>query len=199
MRIELKNGRVIAVRKFHANYLIPSHITKFSLYQVDYMAELADISVGDAWAPSYESRGGGWSVIMARSQKGLELLEQLEKENQVHLQPIDEAELMAMHSHGLDFKKRGAFIRIAKRRAQGLPVPEYGYEPINIPASRQRFEAVLGVMFAIFQSRLVIWLLEQLPISFIGWWFIRARNFWKKSTKSTKKGDLADLKFRVIS
>ncbi len=197
MRIELKNGKVISVRKFHANYLIPSHITKFSLYQVDYMAELADISVGDAWAPSYESRGGGWSVIMARSQKGLELLEQLNREGRIHLQEIGEDELMAMHSHGLDFKKRGAFIRIAKRRAKGLPVPDYGYEPTNIPESRKRFETTLGMMFAIFQSPFTIWVLEQLPISFIGWFFIRARNFWKKSTKSTKKGGLIDLKFVV--
>ena len=199
MRIELTTGKVISVRKFHANYLIPSHITKFSLYQIDYMSELADISVGDAWAPSYESRGGGWSVIMARSQKGLELLEQLAREDKVHLQEINEEELMAMHSHGLDFKKRGAFIRIAKRKAKGLPVPDYGYEPTNIPASRARFETILGIMFAIFQSRFTIWLLEQLPISFIGWFFIRARNIWKKSTKSTKKGGLNDLSFRLTS
>lgn len=197
MRIELNNGRIISVRKFHANYLIPSHITKFSLYQIDYMAELADISVGDAWAPSYESSGGGWSVIMARSQKGLELLEQLAIENEIHLQEITEEELMAMHSHGLDFKKRGAFIRIAKRQAKGLPVPNYGYGPINIPESRKRFETVLGVMFAIFQSPLTIWFLEQLPISFIGWFFIKARNFWKKSTKTTKKGGLNNLKFKI--
>lgn len=199
MRIELTNGKVISVRKFHANYLIPSHITKFSLYQIDYMSELADIAVGDAWAPSYESRGGGWSVIMARSQKGLELLEKLQTEDKVHLQEIGEEELMSMHSHGLDFKKRGAFIRIAKRKAKGLPIPDYGYEPINIPASRVQFETILGIMFAIFQAPFTIWVLEQLPISFIGWFFIRARNIWKKSTKSTKKGGLKDLHFKLTS
>ena len=198
MRIELKNGKVFSVQKFYANYLIPSHITKFSLYQVDYMAELADISVGDAWAPSYELQGGGWSVILARSQKGLELLEQLKKEDEIHLEEIGEKELVEMHSHGLDFKKRGAFIRIAKRRAKGLPVPEYGYEPINIPKSRKRFEAILSIMFMIFQSPFTVWILEKLPISFTGWFFVHARNFWKKSTKSNKKGGLNDLSFRII-
>lgn len=199
MRIELKNGKIISIKKFFANYLIPSHITKFSLYQVDYMAELADIAVGDAWAPTYESQGGGWSVILARSQKGLELLEQLNKEGKIHLQEINEKELIAMHSHGLDFKKRGAFIRIAKRKAKKLPVPEYGYEPINIPASRQRFEAILSAMFVIFQSPFTVWVLEQLPTSFTGWFFVKARNIWKQRTRSTKKNSLSDLKFRIIN
>src|SRR3989344_951 len=102
-----------------------------------------------------------------------------------------------MHSHGLDFKKRGSFIRIARRKAKGLPVPEYGYEPTNIPKSRKLFESILGVMFAIFQSSFTIWVLEQLPISFTGWFFVHARNFWKKSTKSNKKGGLYDLSFRI--
>jgi hypothetical protein len=76
-------------------------------------------------------------------------------------------------------------------------VPEYGYAPINISSSRKRFEKLLGAMFWIFQSGPFIWILEQLPISFIGWFFIRARNFWKKTTKSSKKGGLTDLKFKV--
>lgn len=199
MRVALKSGRVISVRKFHANYLIPSHITPYSLCQVDYMSELADISVGDAWAPSYEARGGGWSVIIARTQKGLELLERMQQGGAVKLQEISEQELVTMHSHGLDLKKRGAFIRIARRKAKGLPVPTYGYEPTNIPASRRRFESLLGIMFAIFQFPPTIWILEHVPIGFIGWFFIRARNIWKRSTRKTKKGGLTDLTFRITA
>ena len=198
MRIELKDGKMISIPKLYANYLIPSHITKFSLYQVDYMAELADIAVGDAWAPSYESQGGGWSVIIARSQKGLDLLNKLNKDSKINLQEISENELIAMHSHGLDFKKRGAFIRIAKRKAEGIPFPTYGYEPVNISASRKRFESLLGIMFSFFRSPATIWLLERLPVVFIGWFFIRARNIWKYQTRLTKKNSLSDLKFQVI-
>src|SRR3989338_5026849 len=197
MRIELKSGRIISIPKFHANYLIPSHITKFSLYQVDYMAELADISVGDAWSPIYEQRGEGWSVIIARNRIGVELIEKLIADKIIIASEITANELVKMHSHGLDFKKRGAFIRIAKRKAKGLPAPEYGYEPINISGARKRFEFFLDIMFFIFQSGILIWLLEQLPISFIGWLFVQIRNFWKKSTKPTKKGGLNDLAFKI--
>lgn len=198
-RIELKNGRIISVRKFHANYLIPSHITPYSFYQVDYTSELADISLGDAWAPTYESRGGGWSVIIARTPKGLDLINRMRSEDVIHTKEITEDQLINMHSHGLDFKKRGAFIRIERRRAKGLPVPEYGYKPINIPRSRRWFEYVIGLLFKLFKLPVTIWILEKLPISFIGWFFVQARKLWKKSTKQTKKGGLKDLRFILTS
>jgi hypothetical protein len=197
MRVELKNGRIIEVKKFHANYLIPSYITNYSLLQVDYMSELADFSVGDGWAPKYEDRKGGWSVIIARSQKGLDLLNKMKKENFMHLEEITYDNLLEMHSHGLDFKKRGAFIRIKKRKEKGLPVPEYGYGPINISKNRERFEFLLGILFKIFQSRLIMFILEKLPPAFIGWFFIHARNIWKTRTKTTKKGNLKELTFII--
>jgi coenzyme F420 hydrogenase subunit beta len=199
LRIELADGRVIAVRKFHANYLIPSHITTYSLYQVDYTAELADISVGDAWAPSYEARGGGWSVVIGRTPRGLALLERMHRDGRIALTEVSADDLIQMHSHGLDLKKRGAFIRIDRRRARGLPVPEYGYRPVNVPASRRRFEALLDVLFAVFRLPATIWTLEHLPIPFIGWFFVHARSFWKARTKSTKKGGLSSVRFELTA
>ena len=195
--IKLKNGKEINIRKFHANYLIPSHITKYSLYQVDFMNELADISVGDAWAPSYEKRGEGWSVVIARSDKGLELINKLIKEKKVILKEINYKELVNMHSHGLDLKKRGAFLRIEKLKNRSLPFPEYGYEPINIPARRRFFEIILGMLFKIFQNRIFIKFIEFIPPFLIGRLFVVIRNVWKSKTKSAKKGGLFDLKFTL--
>jgi coenzyme F420 hydrogenase subunit beta len=161
------------------------------------MAELADISVGDAWAPTYESRGGGWSVVVARTQKGLDILERMRDDGAINLQEVSEEELIRMHSHGLDLKKRGAFLRIERRRKNGLPVPEYGYRPINIPASRKRFEDIVGMLFSVFRWPVTIWILEQIPIPIIGWFFIRARNAWKKTTKPTKRKGLSELRFVI--
>ncbi len=197
MRVELKNGKIISLKKFHANYLIPSHITKYSLYQVDYMSELADISAGDAWSPKYEDRGKGWSTIIARNEKGLKLLEEMLEKKEIYLQEISEEELINMHSHGLDFKKRGAFIRIKNREKKGLPIPNYGYYPTNIPKDRERFEIILEILFKIFQSKITIWILEKIPPKIIGWFFIQARKIWKKRTNSTKKNNLRLLKFEI--
>ncbi len=70
MRVEMQNGRVIELKKFHANYLIPFHIVRNSLYCTDFTNEFTDLSGGDAWAPVYEERGKGFSIVMARIPKG---------------------------------------------------------------------------------------------------------------------------------
>lgn len=198
LRLEMKNGRAIHVPKFYANYLSPSHITPYSLWQVDYMAELADLSCGDAWAPVYEERGKGWSVILARTQKGLDLLEEMQAENVVSLSEIFEEELINMHSLGLDVKKRGGFIRIQRRKKSGLPAPAYGYEPVNIERKRQAFELFFGFIIWLFHQRVIIWLLEHMPVSIIGTLFVYARKIWKRSTKSTKTRGLDTLQFRTV-
>lgn len=197
LRIVLKDKTVITVPKFYANYLSPSHITPYSLLQVDYMAELADFSCGDAWAPVYEERGKGWSVVVARTQKGLDLLEEMRAEGVVALQEITEQELINMHSLGLDVKKRGAFIRIKRRRARGLPVPEYGYEPVNISFSRRAFESFFGFIVWLFHQRITIWTLEHVPVVVIGRMFVVARKLWKRSTKAAKTKGLDTLVFRL--
>lgn len=197
LRIDLKDGRAITVPKFYANYLSPSHITPYSLWQADYMAELADISCGDAWAPVYEERGKGWSVVLARTQKGLELLEEMRAAGVVSLTEITEQELVNMHSLGLDVKKRGTFLRIERRRKKGLPVPEFGYEPVNIDVKRRAFEAFFGFVIWFFHLRATIWLLENIPVAVIGKAFVYARKVWKKSTKTTKASGLDTLRFRL--
>ena len=72
--------------KFYYNYLIPFYITKGSLLSIDFCNELTDISVGDAWHPKYEKQGKGFSVIVGRSKKGINLLEQMEKEKSIFLE-----------------------------------------------------------------------------------------------------------------
>src|SRR4030067_1236155 len=60
-------GRTIRARKFYYNYLIPFYVTRSTLYSVDFANELTDLSVGDAWAPELETRGGGHSVGVVRT------------------------------------------------------------------------------------------------------------------------------------
>lgn len=197
LRVDFTDGGVVTVPKFYANYLSPSHITPYSLWQVDYMAELADVASGDAWAPVYEERGKGWSVVLARTKKGLELIEEMRREGALNLNEIAEPELIDMHSLGLDVKKRGAFIRIERRRRRGLPVPEYGYEPTNVTFSRRAFETFFGFVVWFCHLPLTIWILERIPVPIMGKAFVWVRKFWKTSTKSTKTSGLDTLEFRL--
>ncbi len=190
MRVEFRNGEVIQLPKFHANYLIPFHILKNSLLCSDLSNEFTDISGGDAWAPVYVERGKGFSMVIARSEKGQHILEQMQKQGVLDLQPIDENEAITMHSHGYDLKKRGTFIRIRFRKMLGLPVPDYGYTISGFTFQRYAMEVFINLMFLVLGTKVMRWLVELLPPAFIGGIFERSRKIWKKSTYNIKRSDL---------
>lgn len=190
MRVEMTDGRAVELPKFHANYLIPFHILKNSLLCTDLSNEFTDISGGDAWAPVYEERGKGFSMVISRNDTGKAILLQMEKEGLINLTPISEDEAITMHSHGYDLKKRGTFIRIRFRKMLGKSVPDYGYTLKNFPLSRYMMELVIDALFIILGTRPARWIVEQFSPSFIGSVFEYSRKLWKKSTHQIKRQDL---------
>ncbi len=187
MRVEMNNGKVIQLPKFHANYLIPFHMMKRCMLCIDAANEFADISVGDAWAPVYEERGKGFSFVIVRSEAGMQIAVQMQAENEIELQTIEIDQAVKMHSHMYDNKKRGAFIRISRAKVKpdyNLPFPE------NIKFGRRLFESSLNFIFLILRTRFMIWLFEKLPQKFVGMVFDRFKVFWKKMTYSVKRREL---------
>ncbi|NOU45793.1 MAG: hypothetical protein HOO86_01880 [Bacteroidales bacterium] len=190
MRIELKSGRVIELKKFHANYLIPFHILRNSLYCTDFTNEFTDLSGGDAWAPVYEERGKGFSMIISRSEKGDEILSRMVADGAIEFNQIEENEAIDMHSHGYDFKKRGSFIRIKFRKWLGKSIPDYGYEIKGFTFSRYFMELIISTMFILMGTSIARWTVEQFSPKFIGNMFERTRTLWKKSTHNIKRNEL---------
>lgn len=200
LEIKLSAGRVLRAAKFYYNYLIPFFITnRSSRLAVDFTNELTDISVGDAWAPAYEKQGGGWSVILGRTQQGTELLREMQQKNIVRLDPISNDQVIDMHSHMIDFKKRGSFIRMQWRQARGLPVPDFGYEPIAIPASRIRTEYIISALFSIGSTRFARAAAERIPIAILGPAFNLLRKTWRSLSKKQKRHGLRETKFRLTN
>ncbi|MDI9546470.1 MAG: Coenzyme F420 hydrogenase/dehydrogenase, beta subunit C-terminal domain [Chloroflexota bacterium] len=193
--IRTRDGRELRAEKFYYNYLIPFYITQSTLYSVDFTNELTDISVGDAWHPRYEAQGGGFSVVVARSAAGQELLDEMQEAGALHLEDADLPSALAMHGHMLDFKKRGSFIRIAWRAARGLPVPDYGYRPATIPLSRQLVEVVIASLFALCGTRAARRLAELIPIQVLGPAFNTLRKAWKALSKPAKRKGLLNVQF----
>lgn len=190
MRVELNDGKVFQLKKFHANYLIPFHIVKNSLLCTDLTNEFTDVSGGDAWAPVYEERGKGYSMLMARSTKGEQLVQTMAAEGWLELMPMEIEASIAMHSHGYDLKKRGTFIRLKLMRLLGKTVPDYGYVLKGFGFSRVMMELVIDTLFVVLSTRLARWMVEQLPPTFVGNLFEKSRNIWKKSTKNIKQQKL---------
>jgi len=187
MRIEMKSGRVLMLPKFHANYLIPFHMMQRCRMCIDLANEFADISVGDAWAPVYEDRGKGFSLVVVRSQKGFEITRQMLSEKFLELEPVDQSDAIRMHSHMYDNKKRGAFIRM--KRAKSAPDYNLPY-PDNIKYKRQLFESSLNLVYSLLRTRFFRRLFEILPPGFTGSVFNRFKVIWKKATYSVKRENL---------
>ncbi|GAB4474334.1 MAG: hypothetical protein Kow00124_14210 [Anaerolineae bacterium] len=197
--IRLTDGRELKAEKFYYNYLIPFYITRHTLLAVDFANELTDISVGDAWSPKYEAKGQGFSVIVARSERGEVLLETMHRAGLLVLEEITAAEALAMHGHMLDFKKRGAFIRMDWRRARGKPVPDYGYRPSGIRPARRLVEVVIAGLFAICGTRAARRLAELIPIGVLGPLFDTLRRAWKGLSRPVKREGLGDYTVEITT
>jgi len=195
MRVEIKNNRIIELEKFYANYLIPFYAIKRCLLCVDLTNELADISFGDAWAPIYEERKKGWSLVLTRTSKGHALIQKMVKEKVISLSQVSTHQTINMHSHMLDFKKRGAFIRISRKNRSSQP--QYGYLPFNIPLRRKLFEYLISGFFWFGKTNLAHSLINYIPFRVSGKLFMQARTFWKKITYTTKKGGLQKTQFKT--
>jgi coenzyme F420 hydrogenase subunit beta len=191
MRVEMTDGRSVELPKFHANYLIPFHILKNSLLCTDLSNEFTDISGGDAWAPVYEERGKGFSMVLSRTPEGARILNEMESEGLISLSPITADEAITMHSHGYDLKKRGTFIRMRFRKWIGKSNPDFGYEVKGFPISRYLMEFVINALFVVLGTRLARWTVEQIPPSTIGRVFEKTRKIWKKATFSIKRENLS--------
>jgi len=194
LKITMNDGSILKAEKFYYNYLIPFYITKSSLLSVDFSNELTDISVGDAWNPKYENLGEGYSVIIARSQKGLNLLKEMKEQEIIKLDKIDLQEAINMHGHMIDFKKRGSFIRFKFRKIFGKNIPDFGYIPEKITIIRIFVELIVSVLFFISSLKVIRSLIVFIPIKIIGPFFNFLRIKWKSISKSTKRKGLDNYK-----
>jgi len=189
-RIEMDSGRIIELPKFHANYLIPFHIMKRCLLCSDLANEFTDISGGDAWAPVYEERGKGFSIVFARSVEGSRIIREMQSYGALAITSLEPDEALRMHSHGYDLKKRGAFIRMEFLKKLGLAVPDYGYSLSGFKLQRYAMEAVLDQLFLVLGSGISRSALEHVNPSHMGAIFQRLRTIWKKSTHNIKRDQL---------
>ncbi len=194
LRVELDDGRTLEAPKFHYNYLTPFYLARHTLMTPDFTNELADLSVGDAWRPDLERAGGGHSVVIARSEAAARLLGEMRQAGLLFLEEISAERAIAMHAHMIDFKKRGAFLRLQRQARHGRPVPIYGYRPAAIPVSRRAVERLVGIFVWIGRHR---GLLRWLPPGAAGPLFAWIRRAWKAVSKPVKRRGLSATRFLI--
>jgi coenzyme F420 hydrogenase subunit beta len=194
LEITTASGRVVRTPKVYYNYLIPFYITQTSLQSMDFSNEFTDLSVGDAWSPALESKGGGHSVIVVRSEEIREILHEMLDSGKLSFESIEPVKAAGMHGHMLDFKKRGGYLRNEARRRHGKPAPDYGYRPSPLPSSRKRVETIISALFTVGRTRPARWLIAHIPEMLIGPVFNAARLTWKRFSRPVKRRGLKTLR-----
>lgn len=192
--LEMKSKAKVVVRslKIYYNFLIPFYIARSSLTGIDFANEFTDLSVGDAWHPMFEAKGGGHSVVCVRSDKMAQIIDRMRELGKIHLEEIAWEEAGKMHGHMLDFKKRGAFIRIKYMKLFGKAVPKYTVKPMHIGVMRYLVEVVNVCLFALAGNPLSRAVLNYIPEPILGASFNFMRLRWKALSKPTKRKGLAD-------
>ncbi|MDP3066506.1 MAG: Coenzyme F420 hydrogenase/dehydrogenase, beta subunit C-terminal domain [Methanobacteriaceae archaeon] len=126
--IELKDVSECRVEKGHMwFYLTDGQVLKILLKEaktcmrkncsvcMDYTSELSDLSVGSVGSPE------GWSTVIARSQKGLELLKKAEQDEYVQIKPINDSGIQLIEKLS-SRKKTENKAEIKKRESVARPV-----------------------------------------------------------------------------
>ncbi|MCK9151614.1 Coenzyme F420 hydrogenase/dehydrogenase, beta subunit C-terminal domain [Methanobacterium alcaliphilum] len=89
---------------------------------MDFTSEQADISVGSVGSPD------GWSTIIVRNEKGLDILEKAEKENYIETKPVSDSGIKLIERLALK-KKSENLEEIKKRENIGRPVLSWRIMP----------------------------------------------------------------------
>lgn len=89
----------------------------------DMTSELADISVGDAWFPEFKRSKLGESILIARTRKGQEFLDQARRARTLLLLPADLERVKRSQLVPLTFKKVDLKTRLEIIKSQGALTP----------------------------------------------------------------------------
>ncbi|MDY0101690.1 MAG: Coenzyme F420 hydrogenase/dehydrogenase, beta subunit C-terminal domain [Lentimicrobium sp.] len=190
LEIITQSGKVLRSPKVYYNFLIPFFVTNASLQSMDFANEFADLAVGDAWSPEFESQGQGFSVIVSRNETMTNFLEKLKQEGILDLKKEPFESASSMHGHMIDFKKRGSYIRNRTRKMLGMKAPDFGYKPSSIGIKRTLVEIIISTIFIVGRTSLLRSTLYVLPERIIGPLFNTLRLRWKKISRKTKRQGL---------
>lgn len=191
LRVTLRTGDTLELDKFYANYMTLFYSVERSLLCVDLSNELADISFGDAWAPRYEERHEGFSLLAVRTGKGEAIFRQCTEAGVIQNEETDGDDAAAMHSHGLYNKKIAVWSRMQLRRWMGRPVPSYGYTAVRTP--RQKLVGLaVALIFAFGRTALARGIVQVLPLDLTGRAFLFVRKRWRNATRPKRKTQVQD-------
>ena len=191
LNIKFSNHKRIKINKFYYNFLLPFYCSYETLFSSDFYNEFADFSVGDAWSPKYEnSISGGVSIISVKNKKFFKIFNKLKLNKKIYLEEINNLEALKMHSHMVDFKKRGSIYRRKIFSFFGKKVPNNKSLSPKLSFKRFLIEIAIVIVIVILKSNFGKLILNFSSPKLLGKVFDKTRLFWKKITIKTKRDRL---------
>jgi coenzyme F420-reducing hydrogenase beta subunit len=103
----------------------------------DVVAETADIAFGDAWVEPYSSDGRGTNVVLVRSPRVAELIEQARAEGRLALDRVDADFIVQTQAAGFRHRREGLAYRLTWRRRGILPRKRVAPNAHGLPLRRR--------------------------------------------------------------
>jgi len=95
----------------------------------DQAAELADVSLGDAWLPELKSEKSGESLLIVRTKAASDLLALLNREKAIELRKVSFSKVEQSQFVNLVFKKKDLGARLSTIRKFGVNTPTFHPQP----------------------------------------------------------------------
>lgn len=140
---EVKNLHNPDMRGHVFTYLSYLYYPRRCLYCLDGSSELADLSVADPWLRDPKGNWkypGGWSMVIARTRAGLELLRRASEDGAIVLENLSLSHFRQAHDPMVAVKKRDNLSRLENLARKGRPYPDYHLEFPQL-SSRERRKA----------------------------------------------------------
>lgn len=137
IRVQLDDGIPIplhscGIKDGAFTYLKSLYVAKRCLLCTDYSAELADLSVADPWIRGTDGEyrfQEGWSLVHVRTSNGEAYYKRLRAGEEITALSVSDAAIVRKGRRATRVKKRETFVRLAVRKAMGLPYPAYHLSP----------------------------------------------------------------------
>lgn len=94
----------------------------------DQAAELADVSLGDAWLPEFKNEKIGKSIIIARTDRGNDILKHAHAAKAISIRPVSPTKVEQSQAVNLIFKKKDLSNRLSFLASLGRETPKFTFE-----------------------------------------------------------------------
>jgi coenzyme F420-reducing hydrogenase beta subunit len=107
-------------------------------YCDDVVGETADLTIGDAWLPRYDSDSGGTNLLITREPTITNVLTEAAAEGRLFLESLTADQAAGSQSGGLRHRREGLSYRLAKAADAGRWAPVKRVEPEKTHITRLR-------------------------------------------------------------